>query len=206
MSPIVTQSSRKNKSRNDAGKVQHNVDVSAGSQLRQRRISASAAAASSKFNDAVTVSPSSSPYLNSSTHAATQSMPQHAPARSISIDDKSEDAVRSETAGAAGTDSATTVSFWEYLRVPVSDGPMPTEATADEEGKERLRMLTLVRVPLHLESTLHYGLAVCLDSFLFYITLLPLRCVYALGLCVAALSRRACATVSMDATFTISSR
>ena len=86
------------------------------------------------------------------------------------------------------------LSFLDYAQLPFRDGPMPSnksDSTNSEQGSdggaERLRMLRLVRVPYYVECTVNYGFAVALDSFLFYVTILPLRAIYALGLCLCSI-------------------
>ena len=89
-----------------------------------------------------------------------------------------------------GTSGAPSLSFLDYAQLPFRDGPMPSgepEKDCNDGGAERLRMLRLVRVPYYVECTVNYGFAVALDSFLFYITVLPLRAIYALGLVLASI-------------------
>jgi len=84
----------------------------------------------------------------------------------------------------------TFLSFLDYAQHPFRDGPMPSSSqnnNDNNEGAERLRMLRLVRVPYYVECTVNYGFAVALDSFLFYITILPLRALYAFVLVLVSI-------------------
>ena len=94
-------------------------------------------------------------------------------------------------AGAAddsfSSSSSASMSLLDYAQLPFRDGPMPYTSSSKDEGAERLRMLRLVRVPYYVECMVNYGFAVALDSFLFYLTILPLRALYALLLVVSSI-------------------
>ena len=175
MSPIIVQSARKHKrgtgaTSNEAALRRRHQVASVGSITESKSLSR----------------PGNEPFATSVPSLSMEKMKRE-DAESISLNASTSSGLKARSSHIRSAGTLPHVSFWDYMRVPIGDGPMPTEATAKEEGKERMRMLTLVRVPWHLEHTLHYGLAVCLDSFLFYITLLPLRFVYACGLCLSGL-------------------
>lgn len=59
-------------------------------------------------------------------------------------------------------------SLWEYLKVHLRG-----EQTYTEEKNEHL--LSLVKVPINLEQIMAFGFLTCLDSFLYTVTIMPLK-------------------------------
>ncbi|CDO51790.1 similar to Saccharomyces cerevisiae YER140W EMP65 ER membrane protein of unknown function [Geotrichum candidum] len=70
---------------------------------------------------------------------------------------------------------ASTMSLWKYLLVELQ--AQPGEVLSEERTES---LVNFVNVPIHLEKVIIFGTLACLDSFLHFFTILPLRFLYAL--------------------------
>jgi hypothetical protein len=86
--------------------------------------------------------------------------------------------------------SSAGLSFHDYMLGEASSGynaHMRDYGQGLVSAKRRPDVLPFMKVPLKLEVTLNVGFLVCLDSFLFNFTLLPLRCMSDMISCVRAI-------------------
>lgn len=67
------------------------------------------------------------------------------------------------------------LTFWSYLLLELKSHP---GEVFTEEKTEHL--INFINVPLHLEKVMIFGTLACLDSFLHFFTILPLRFIYAI--------------------------
>lgn len=67
------------------------------------------------------------------------------------------------------------MTFWNYLLVELQ--AQPVEGLP---GKKAEILVNFVKVPIHVEKVILFGSLACLDSFLHFFTILPLRFLYAL--------------------------
>jgi hypothetical protein len=86
--------------------------------------------------------------------------------------------------------SSAGLSFRNYMMGEASSGynaHMRDHGEGEDSAERRPDVLPFMRVPLKLELTLNVGFLVCLDSFLFNFTLLPLRCLSDMLSCARAI-------------------
>jgi hypothetical protein len=86
--------------------------------------------------------------------------------------------------------SSAGLSFRNYMMGEASSGynvHMRDHGEGEDGAERRPDVLPFMKVPLKLELTLNVGFLVCLDSFLFNFTLLPLRCLSDMLSCARAI-------------------
>jgi hypothetical protein len=71
------------------------------------------------------------------------------------------------------------IQFIQEHELNLKLSPKTDEVPYDEPVDARNKVYNFVRIPIEVEKFLFFGFFLCLDSFLFYITLLPLRIIIA---------------------------